>query len=198
MTSAAQVVLARTWLNDRGKVSSLDRLVRDRQAQILRRRGTIEHIESAYSVQILTAGVVDSATTLQRPTDQLRQRRLMIECCLLAELLASSLCPDIDRAGGIFELVHARGEGTWRDWNHLNRPLVALRNAVLHPGQIGNNDQHLGSALGTLHDYLEGERRALAVKLHANPSALFSLDMIEWALLKLNAAGDFYLRTAEA
>lgn len=152
-------------------VDELDKLVTGRLVSTLRAQGrtTQPPIVLRLLVRQLT-GHVETAHPFQ----------IACDCALVGELIFAS------GRGGIYQLTDSDDP----DEQEVHEPLLALRNACFHPGNLGVNP----NVPGLVEALRKTGERGLAGRLETDWGLVsLSTDLARWALQRANAVGRYEL-----
>jgi hypothetical protein len=162
---------SRSWMSNARHVDELDKLVTGRLVSTLRAhdRGTQAPIAFRLLVRQLVRHVESDSAF-----------EVTCDCALLGELTFAS------GRGGIYQLTDAQDPVEEK----LHEPLLALRNACFHPGNLG--------AAPTVPELVEALRmtghHGLSERLKKDWGVLsLSNDIARWALQRVHAVGRYEL-----
>jgi hypothetical protein len=163
--------ISRTWMSKSSHVTELDKLVGGRLRSTLQTHGryTQPPIEFRFLVrQLVRHAEADDAFAV------------MCDCALLGELIFASA------RGEIYSLSEADDPQELR----FHEPLLALRNACFHPGNVGSSP----NLPGLIEALRMTKKPQLSERLKENWGLLsLSNDLARWALLCVNAVGRYEL-----
>ncbi len=166
---------ARSWMSAESHVGKLDKLVTGRLASTLRAHGrsTRPPIEFRLLIRELACDV-----------ERTHPFEIVCDCALLGELIFAS------GRGGIYQLTDS-GDA---DERRVHEPLLALRNACFHPGNLGATP-NIPALVEALRMTAE---RGLADRLSKDWGLLsLSNDLARWAIQQAHAVGRFELMAIE-
>jgi hypothetical protein len=159
------------WMSKGSQVDELDKLVTGRLVSTLRAQGrtTQPPIVLRFLVRQL-ARHVEVALPFE----------IACDCALLGELIFAS------GRGGIYQLADSPDP----DEQELHEPLLALRNACFHPGNLGANP----NLPGLVEALRKTNERGLAGRLEKDWGLVSSSnDLARWAIQRAHAVGRYEL-----
>lgn len=162
---------ARSWMSTERLVEELDKLVIGRLASTLRLHGRP------------TRPPIEFRLLIRRLADHVERGHpfdIVCTCALLGELVFTS------GRGGIYQLT----ESSDADERKVHEPLLALRNACFHPGNLGATP-----SIPTLVEALRKTSEPGVAERLGRDWGLLSLsnDLARWALQQAHAIGRFEL-----
>ncbi len=162
---------SRSWMSDESHVGELDKLVNGRLISTLRAHERTTRPPLAFRLLI---------RQLARHVATISPFEVACDCALLGELIFAS------GRGGIYKLTDSVNP----DEQKLHEPLLALRNACFHPGNLGS-----APSVPALVEALRmtGER-GVAERLTKDWGLVsLSNDIARWAIQQAHAVGRFEL-----
>jgi hypothetical protein len=160
-----------SWMSKSAHVDELDKLVTGRLVSTLSAQGRTTQPPIVLRLLI---------RQLTRCVEAAYPFEVACDCGLVGELIFAS------GRGGIYKLTESEDP----DERKVHEPLLALRNACFHPGNLGENP----NVPGLVEALRKTDERGLADRLEKDWGLVSSsYDLARWAIQQANAVGRYEL-----